>query len=117
MGLLKEKGLWDNLLFVTSSDNRGSVGTGGNNYPLKGGKASDWQGGICVNGFVSGGYLPESMTSQKTDGYIHIADLYATFSYLAGVDPTDQKAAEAKLPPTNSLNMWPMISGQNSTSP
>ena len=116
---LKQKGLWDNLLLVVSSDNGGPIsnGGGGNNYPLKGGKASNWQGGIRVNGFVSGGYLPEKMRGQKTDGYIHIADWYATFCHLAGVDPTDEKAAEAELPPIDSLNMWPMISGQNTTSP
>jgi arylsulfatase I/J len=116
---LKEKGLWDNLLFVISSDNGGPIhpGGGANNYPLKGGKVTDWQGGIRVNGFVSGGYLPEKMRGQKTDGYIHIADWYSTFCNLAGVDPTDERAAEAKLPPIDSLNMWPMISGQNATSP
>ena len=116
---LKDKGIWDNLLWVTSSDNGGPIypGGGANNYPLKGGKSSDWQGGIRVNGFVSGGYLPEKMRGQKTDGYIHIADWYSTFCNLAGVDPTDERAAEAKLPPIDSLNMWPMISGQNATSP
>ena len=116
---LKKKGMWDNLLFVTSSDNGGPEypGGGANNYPLKGGKASDWQGGIRVNAFVSGGYLPEHMRGQKTDGYIHVADWYATFCALAGIDPTDERAAKAKLPPIDSLNMWPLISGQNSTSP
>ena len=116
---LKDKGLWDNLLFVASSDNGGPErnGFGGNNFPLKGGKWTDWQGGVRVNSFASGGYLPKSMQGQKTDGYIHIADWYATFSSLAGVDPTDDRAAKAKLPPIDSLNVWPLISGQNSTSP
>ena len=116
---LKNKGLWDNLLFVASSDNGGPERSefGGNNYPLKGGKWTDWQGGVRVNSFASGGYLPKSMQGQKTDGYIHIADWYATFSSLAGVDPTDEQAAKVKLPPIDSLNMWPLISGQNSTSP
>ena len=36
---------------------------------------------------------------------------------MAGVDPTDTQAAKANLPPIDSLNMWPLISGQNSTSP
>ena len=116
---LKDKGLWDNLLFVTSSDNGGPVWSdfGGNNFPLKGGKASFWQGGVRVNAFASGGYLPKSMRGKKTDGYIHVADWYATFSSLAGVDPTDNRAAKAKLPPIDSFNVWPLISGQNSTSP
>ena len=113
---LKKRGLWDKLLFVTSSDNGGPLGSA-NNYPMKGGKFSDWQGGIRVNAFVSGGYLPEKMRGQKTDGYIHLTDWYATFCSLAGVDPTDERAAKAKLPPIDSMDMWPLISGQNSTSP
>ena len=70
-----------------------------------------------MNAFVSGGYLPEGMRGKKIDGYIHIADWYSTFCSLAGVDPTDERAAKAKLPPIDSLNVWPLISGQNSTSP
>ena len=116
---LKQKGMWDNMLFVSSSDNGGPTGDdkGANNYPLKGGKATDWQGGVRVNAYVSGGYLPEKRRGQKTEGYIHIADWYSTFCALGGVDPTDEIAAKAKLPPIDSLNMWPLISGQNSTSP
>lgn len=116
---LKAKNMWENTLLVVSSDNGGPIykNGGANNYPLKGGKVSDWQGGVRVNAFVSGGFLPEKMRGQKTDGYIHIADWFSTFCSLAGVDPTDQQAAKAKLPPVDSLNMWPLISGQNSTSP
>ena len=113
---LTTRKMWDNLLFVVSGDNGGPFGSA-NNFPLKGGKFSDWQGGVRVNAFVSGGYLPQKMRGQKTEGYIHIADWYSTFCALAGVDPTDKSAAEAKLPPIDSLNMWPLISGQNSTSP
>ena len=116
---LQDKQMWNDVLFITSSDNGGPVTTSAaaNNYPLKGGKHSDWQGGVRANAFVSGGYLPEQMRGKMTEGYIHIADWYATFCALAGVDPTDERAAKANLPPIDSLNMWPLISGQNSTSP
>ena len=114
---LKQHGLWDNLLFITSSDNGGPIQEAANNYPLKGGKYSNFQGGIRVNAFVSGGYLPEKMRGQKTESYIHLADWYATLCGLAGVDPTDEEAAKAKLPPIDSLDVWPLISGQNTTSP
>ena len=77
---------------------------------------TDWQGGIRVNAFVSGGFLPAIMHGQKTNGYIHLADWYGTFCSIAGVDPTDTKAAAANLPPVDSFNMWPLISGKNSTS-
>ena len=115
---LKKKNMWDDTLLVVSSDNGGPeyFGGGANNYPLRGGKLTDWQGGIRVNAFVSGGYLPEKMRGQKTQEYIHIADWYATFCALAGVDPTDRVAAKANLPPVDSLNAWPLISGENATS-
>ena len=116
---LKARGMWNNLLFVTSSDNGGPIyATGGaNNFPLRGGKMTDWQGGIRVNAFVSGGFLPEKMRGQKTEGYIHLADWYGTFCGLAGVNKMDERAAAAKLPAVDSLDMWPLISGENSTSP
>ena len=116
---LKARNMWDNLLFVASSDNGGPIypGGGANNYPLRGGKVTDWQGGVRVNAFASGGFLPEKMRGGKTEGYIHLADWYGTFCGLAGVDPTDEAAAKAKLPPVDSKDMWPLLSGQNSTSP
>ena len=45
------------------------------------------------------------MRGQKTEGYIHLADWYATLYGLAGVDPTDEEAAKAKLPPIDSLDL------------
>ena len=103
-------------MLVVSSDN-GGYESGGTNYPLKGMKGSDWQGGVRVNAFVSGGYLPASRRGQKTEGYIHLADWYATFCGLAGISPVDDLAASFGLPAIDSLDMWPLISGQTSTSP
>ncbi len=116
---LKDRGMWDNLLWVTSSDNGGPIypGGGANNFPLKGGKLTDWQGGVRANAFVSGGFLPQSVRGTKNEGYIHLADWYGTLCGLAGVDPTDTAAAKANLPPVDSMDMWPLLSGQNNTSP
>ena len=116
---LKARNLWDNTLIVVSSDNGGPVypGGGANNYPLKGGKVSCWQGGVRVNAFVSGGFVPPTMRGKKLDGYVALADWYATFCSLAGVDKHDSRAQAANLPPVDGLDMWPMLSGQNMTSP
>lgn len=65
---------------------------GANNYPLKGGKMNNWEGGIRVNGFISGGFLPAGQRGITYDGLITAWDYYATFSALAGVDPTDHRA-------------------------
>ena len=84
---------------------------------MKGGKTSPWEGGVRVNAFVSGGYLPKSRRGKVENGMIHIADWYATFAAIIGFDPTDERAKKAGLPPIDSMNMWPLISGENLTSP
>eukprot|EP01050_Picozoa_sp_SAG11_P019053 SAG11_NODE_2975_length_2798_cov_1.751019_2_plen_201_part_00 len=38
-------------------------------------------------------------------------DFYATFCGLAGVEVADEAAAARRLPPVDSLDMWPMLSG------
>jgi len=147
---MKNLGMWDNTLMVLSSDNGGYVGSnnggcnssgsagspgtdwghgtacfngeaGANNYPLRGGKYSMWEGGIRVNAFVSGGFLPAAVRGTKLDGpnaMIHIVDWYATFAKLAtGEMPADEWAAQSGLPALDGNDVWPLVSGQNATSP
>eukprot|EP01060_Flectonema_neradi_P036510 TRINITY_DN702_c1_g1_i1.p1 TRINITY_DN702_c1_g1~~TRINITY_DN702_c1_g1_i1.p1 ORF type:complete len:531 (+),score=111.30 TRINITY_DN702_c1_g1_i1:45-1637(+) len=119
--LLKQKGMWNNTVMVLHADNGGPIygsgAAGANNYPLKGGKVSNWEGGIRVNAFASGGYLPEKVKGTKLEGYICGWDWYTTFAHLAGVTAVDEKAEKAGLPPIDGINVWPYISGQVDTSP
>ena len=73
---LMEKGMWDDLLWVTSSDNGGPIyaGGGANNWPLRGAKFAEFEGGYRVNAFVSGGYLPDIQRGNVTEEYIHVSD-------------------------------------------
>ena len=118
---LKAKGMWDDLLLVFSTDNGGPIygngSAGGNNYPLKGGKMSNWEGGIRGNAFVSGGFLPSSLRGSRYDGLVTLWDWYATFAALAGVEATDHRAAAAHLPPIDSYDMSQVLLGRNLTSP
>ena len=43
------------------------------------------------------------MHGQKTTGYIYLADWWATFCAIAGVDPTNERAAKAKPFPIDNL--------------
>ncbi len=74
--VLKKKGMWDKTLLVFISDNGGPIYVpgNGNNFPLKGGKNSDWEGGVRTVAFVSGGFVPEVNRGAVYGGVISIAD-------------------------------------------
>jgi hypothetical protein len=57
------------------------------------------------------------MHGKKLSGLMTVWDAYATFAALAGADPTDHRAAAAGLPPIDSVDMWPYLSGQRADSP
>ena len=121
VGLLKSRGWWNSSLVIFSSDNGAALDVaeaGSSSWPLKGGKYSNWNGGINVPAIVSGGYLPARARGTLNNGLVHIADWYATLLGLAGVnDTTDHRAAASHLPPINSIDVWHLISGANATSP
>jgi hypothetical protein len=60
---LKARGMWNNTLFLVWSDNGGPIyingSSGANNFPLRGGKVSNWEGGVRTNAFLSGGLVPD----------------------------------------------------------
>uniref|UniRef100_A0A7S2XH33 Sulfatase N-terminal domain-containing protein n=1 Tax=Lotharella oceanica TaxID=641309 RepID=A0A7S2XH33_9EUKA len=120
--LLKARGMYNNTLIAFSSDNGGPVyqnGTSGaNNYPLRGGKASNWEGGVRVNAWVSGGLVPEAMRSRALSGLSTAWDWWATFAAVGGIeDASDHKARAAGLPPVDSVNLWPYWNGSAPASP
>ena len=121
VGTLKSTGLWEDTLVVFHADNGGEIlgagVCGGNNWPLRGGKFTNWEGGVRVNAFVSGGALPVARRGQKEEGLVTIWDWYATYAGIAGVDPTDHAASAAGLPPIDSIDVWPLLAGANSTPP
>jgi len=109
---LKAKGMWDNTLFVLSSDNGGPAFSdqhAASNFPLRGGKYTLFEGGLRVTAFVSGGVLPAAMRGINISAPIHVCDWYATFSTLAGVDPKDDAAG---IPSIDGMDQWAVISGE-----
>ena len=69
---LKSTGMWANTLLVYSPDNGGYLGNGGDDTPLRGGKFSDFQGGVNVAAWAAGGLIPAVMRGTTVSGYIHI---------------------------------------------
>ncbi len=111
---LRGNGMWDNTLFVWTTDNGSPVFVGGSNHPYRGGKGSNWEGGVRVPTFVAGGVLPAAQRGTSHDGLMHIADWVATFAHVAGIDP----AAHEPYPvaPLDSVDAWPWLSGSTAES-
>jgi arylsulfatase I/J len=118
---LKARGMWENTLFVVWSDNGGPIyingSSGANNFPLRGGKVSNWEGGVRTNAFLSGGLVPQAKRGTVHDDLIACWDWYSSFCELAGVAPADAAAAAAGLPPIDSVSQLPYIFGLNTTPP
>ena len=111
--LLKKANMWNNTIMVVSADNGGAA-CGGSNYPLKGCKTTFFEGGVRSLAFANGGLLPDKMKGMKSEGFIHVADWYTTFCKLAGVDPSDSGSGKF---PVDGLDIWPIITGENTSTP
>ena len=97
---LKERGLWENTLLVFSSDNGGQVMKGGNNWPLRGWKATLWEGGIRSVGFVTSRLIKNPGTVHKT--LMHVSDWFPTLAHVANA------SVEGLL--LDGFNQWESIS-------
>jgi arylsulfatase A-like enzyme len=86
---LKLQGLYENTLIIFTSDNGSKTEKGGSNGPLRGTKATTWEGGMRVPGFFHWkGVIPEGIVSDKIFAQI---DLFPTIAALAGIDiPNDR---------------------------
>ena len=111
--LLKRNNMWSNTIMIVSADNGGAPCVG-SNYPLKGSKATFFEGGVRASAFANGGLLPEKVQGKTTGGFIHVSDWYTTFCNLAGVDPTDSGPGKF---PVDGLDVWPIITGESTATP
>jgi arylsulfatase A-like enzyme len=122
---VQARGLWEKTLVVFQADNGGPIGfpTGGNNFPLRGGKASSWDGGFRTPAFVSGGALPPQLRGATYAKATMISDWYATFCKLAhgshctgwGADPTGEVVPG--IVPVESVDLWDYFTGRREGSP
>jgi len=83
---LDDAGLADNTLILFTADNGGQTKNGGNNFPLRGNKATLWEGGTRAAAFVHGQML--SGTGGNSRELIHVTDWLPTLYRAAGGDPS-----------------------------
>ena len=100
---LEDEGIRDNTLILFFSDNGANSGDGGgNNDPLRGAKATVFEGGIrtpaCINW---PGVLPQNLKCQQV---ISAMDILPTVSAALNIDVNNVK-------PLDGLNRWGQIMG------
>ena len=86
-GALHAAGMWERTLLVFSTDNGGPTTQAASNYPLRGGKATCWEGGTRGIGFVSGGArsgLSARVRGGESSAMIHVTDWLPTLCEVAG---------------------------------
>ncbi|XP_065843285.1 arylsulfatase J-like [Oscarella lobularis] len=102
---LKKIGMWNDALIVFTTDNGGPVNSGSSNWPLRGSKATLWEGGHRGAAFVHGKMLHK--TGYVYSGMIHTVDWYPTLLSLAGVNVDDTDL--------DGMNVWDAISNNKSS--
>ena len=59
-----------------------------------GGKMTDWQGGVRVAAFATGGLIPAKMRGTTVNGAMHVCDIHVTFCKLAGLEDCSDDVPE-----------------------
>merc|ERR1711998_647839 len=79
----KSAGLWEDTVMVFTTDNGGPLGSA-NNFPLRGHKATAWEGGVLGNAFVRGASNFKVPAGTITRQLMHSTDWLPTIAAIAG---------------------------------
>ena len=74
---LKMTGMWEDTVIAFTTDNGGQIASGGNNWPLRGNKATVWEGGVRGVAFVTGAGITQQYTYN---GLMHASDWLLTLT-------------------------------------
>ena len=99
---LQERNLLDDTVIIFTTDNGGQMAYGGNNWPLRGGKKTVFEGGVRGTGFVWSSKLPK--LNYDNHELLHATDWLPTI--VEGIAGLELDRNKWKL---DGYNVWPAI--------
>lgn len=106
---LKSEGAWENTLLFFISDNGGPLAQNADNTPLRGGKHTDYEGGIRVPFLIC---WPAQLKPGEWQSPVSSLDILPTALAAAGTSVApDLAKAEATLP-FDGINLLPLLKGE-----
>jgi len=97
---LQSQGKLEETVISFSIDNGGVPYAGALNYPLRGAKATLYEGGVRSPGFI---HAPKILPSQDYQPLFHVADFYPTFSALIKQATNSSQPSTTKIDGLNQL--------------
>jgi arylsulfatase B len=111
----KALGIWDETIVIFTTDNGGNTDTGGSNWPLRGNKATMFEGGMRAAAFVSGAGLAPSVLGSANFELYSLVDWMPTIVHgIAGIDLAEASVPKYPYqpapPPLDGVDVWASIS-------
>ncbi|MCA9050191.1 MAG: sulfatase-like hydrolase/transferase, partial [Planctomycetaceae bacterium] len=101
LSIIRELQLDKKTLVIFTSDNGGT--SRGSNHPLRGFKASTWEGGMRVPTIA---WWPGQISAgTSTDAVTGMIDILPTLAHLAGTQLPDNRRRDG-------INIWPLLAGE-----
>ena len=111
----KAAGIWDDTLLIFTADNGGNTDTGGSNAPLRGAKATMYEGGMRAAAFVSGAGLAPTVRGTISHELYSLVDWLPTIAgAIAGVPLAEaelpKRPGQPSPPPLDGVDVWDSLS-------
>jgi len=101
---LKSTGMYENTIIMAASDNGGCAYYGADNWPLRGEKRTQWEGGVRTNAFIHSPLLSQSNVNTTYSHLFHVTDWVPTILYgILG------NSTESKNKKYDGVNHWSAI--------
>lgn len=98
---------WNSTLLIFSTDNGGTGSSAGTNVPLRGQKATMWEGGVRGVGFVTGFGLSAAVRGTTSNALLHVSDWMPTI--VQGIAGLPAVHSPPNAPPLDGVDAWGAI--------